>query len=388
MPPASPALNSIDDYERLLSATLEGWVPERRVAWAAAMAERWLHIYEAFSAREKWGDPASLHRTVDAIWAHALGRTLAAADRARHAAQLRDSTPHMDDFDAEDALAACMVVREALECCATADNVAPAIGAALSAFEAVVPDWELDPRTQPRLWRRLAIRKELRKQLKVLDLVAAIAQLDEQNLQSLRRKLTGPAFAGEVAQRRESETYPAAVTNQAAFEQYRLTVEADLRDRERQRPMQLDLGPAFEATLRFAEWANRYSRRQVMIDGSFGTMADWPALRALVVRERIRDAAVTAAPGWDPEVRERIDMCLRNPLTRFDARSVEELHGFGPSIRRLWAEAIGRGESDEEAWNSIVAWARHRPMAWVAEDRRKKKGLVRCRHWASTLLVR
>src|SRR5512146_1292527 len=52
----------------------------------------------------------------------------------------------------------------------------------------------------------------------------------------------------------------------------------------------------------------------------------------------------------------------------------EGLHGYGPWLRRLWAEAKNRGADDTEAWAAIRDWARHRPAVWEAEDKRKKKG--------------
>ncbi len=71
-----------------------------------------------------------------------------------------------------------------------------------------------------------------------------------------------------------------------------------------------------------------------------------------------------------------IDLCYNNPASLYDVKSLEQPHGYGPSLRRLWAEAKRRGASDEDAWNHVVAWARHRPEAWKVEDQRKKKGLA------------
>src|SRR5262249_35846064 len=65
-----------------------------------------------------------------------------------------------------------------------------------------------------------------------------------------------------------------------------------------------------------------------------------------------------------------------NPLNRFDVTSLEQPHAYGPSVRWLWAEAKRKGQSDQGGWESIVAWARHRPACWEVEDRRKKKGLA------------
>src|SRR5687768_17155508 len=129
---AEPALNSIDDYESYLTAVLAGWSPRQRLAFTAGMAERWLPVYAAFSAAEQWGDAEGLRRSLAAVWAHLAGRPLGAADRTRHQQLLRDSTPHMDDFDALEALIACDLLRAALEACGTTDNTQHALGAALA----------------------------------------------------------------------------------------------------------------------------------------------------------------------------------------------------------------------------------------------------------------
>src|SRR5262249_16503187 len=171
----SDEIKSIDDYDRFLSKTLEAWSPQQRVAWAAAMAERWLPIYEAFSAEEEWGDPANLRRSLEAVWKHVAGRALAPADRARHVKLLEDSTPHMDEFDAYEAIGGCGIVGEALECCATPNNAVPAVRAALSGLEAAVRHWAFDPEKEPRLWKRIAAQRELKKQLKLVEQIGAVA---------------------------------------------------------------------------------------------------------------------------------------------------------------------------------------------------------------------
>jgi hypothetical protein len=102
-------------------------------------------------------------------------------------------------------------------------------------------------------------------------------------------------------------------------------------------------------------------------------MADAPAQRALVTRYKAHDLAEKDLPDWDAEIRWSIDRMFENTYSGLDAHSLEEPHAYGPSLRWLWAAAKRRGESNEEAWNSIQAWARHRPPAWDAEDQRKKK---------------
>jgi len=47
-------MEDIDEYEAFLSSKLDAWSPEHRVAFAAAMVERWMHTYEKFSDAEQW----------------------------------------------------------------------------------------------------------------------------------------------------------------------------------------------------------------------------------------------------------------------------------------------------------------------------------------------
>jgi Protein of unknown function (DUF416) len=363
------SLKSLDDYERWLGVTVKTWSPAQRTAFAAAMAERWLPVYEAFAAAERWGDPAHLRRSIEAAWNHARGQTLAPAELARHNAQLRDCTPHMDDFEAPEALAACVILSEALECCRPGDNLTATVRAALSGFEAAVPDWVFDPEEQPRLWQQVAARSELRKQLKLVEQIEGLDLLDDRAAGKLRRKLTSTELVGVAAPPATAPSGPPTITNQQAFTQYRSMIEADLRN-----PSPLDLPGVNGALLRIGAWAARYSRRRQTIDGSYGQLTDALAQAALVARQRAHDAAENEPPTWGSEEGRMIELRLANPYNEYDARSSLEPHGYGPSLRRLWVAAKRAGRSDAEAWDSIAAWARHRPPAWSVEDQRKKKG--------------
>ena len=102
--------NSVDDYFRFLDTKLRQWSSKRRLALAAGMAERWLHVYDAFSTEEQWGDPDILRDSLDAAWGHLEGKKLSPAELARHLGLVKDITPHMDDFDDHAALAASFMV--------------------------------------------------------------------------------------------------------------------------------------------------------------------------------------------------------------------------------------------------------------------------------------
>jgi uncharacterized protein YjaG (DUF416 family) len=368
-------LKSIDDYEVFLTEKLTPWSPRQRVALAAALAERWLPAYEAFSAEESWGDPASLRRGLEAVWVHVEGRLPAGTDLTRHIEQIQDSTPHMDDFDAEEALIACVVLNDALRSCGNPANAIPnVVHLALGVFEGLEPEWPVEPGAQSRVWRKTAIRKELQAQLKLIEEIDAIPTFDADTIKALRGRLTVLKLKSP---KREKPKGPPALTNRTLFEQYRRLVESDLKGQVEGQPEPTPGSFLFAVTY-LGYWLGRYSRRLQTINGSYGRWADEPGQRALIARNQARDAAENGPLDWDPEVREAIELCLKNNshLKVVDAGSVQTPHGSGPSLRRLWLEGERLARSDRDGWRHIRAWAGHRPAAWEVEDRRKKKGLA------------
>ena len=389
---ADEKLNSIGDFERFIEAKIETWSPEQRVALAAAMAERWLPVYEAFSTREEWGDPAHMRRSLDAVWNHLQGKALSPGDVKRYVAQVEDSTPHMDDFDDVGALAASFIVSEALRCCRTDDNKALAMQAVISGFEAIAPEWEMDPEEQPRLWRQIRVQREFKKQRRLVDEIEAITHFDDATIQMLRKKLTSKEYIAEAIPVAKTAAGPTTITNQTAFEVYRRLVENDLKDnkgdwweKERYEP-----GSHMWAIMLFSEWSGRYRRRGDTINPGFGSsqLADVTAQQTLMTRLRARDSAETAVPDWGAELQQLIEMALQNAPTGFDVTAFDQPHGYGPSMRALWLAAQRLGHPETEVWRYIVAWARHRPAAWEVEDRRKKQGLAHITPELGTLLAR
>ena len=95
-----------------------------------------------------------------------------------------------------------------------------------------------------------------------------------------------------------------------------------------------------------------------------------------MTRHRLQDVAEKEVPDWDDETRFWIDLCYKNPGNGLDVKSPEAPHAYGPSLRRLWVESKRWSESEKEIWKSIIDWGRYRPVAWEAEDQRKKKGLA------------
>ncbi|MGB8253741.1 MAG: DUF416 family protein [Anaerolineaceae bacterium] len=369
----TPTIKTLDDYEMYLGETIEAWSSEQRLALAAAIAERWLPAYDDFSKNEEWGDSPSLHFCLDTVWRFLLGETqLTAGDRARYKGQIQEVTPHMDDFDANEALAACIILSEAVECCRMGDNTRFAIQAALSGFEAVAPDWAMDPDEQPHLWQMTVVRKELRKQLKLVEQIGGITVFNETIIKTLRSGLTQPGMACE-APPKDTAHETSLLSNQAAFDHYRRMIESDLRGKD---PTGADFKPQaiIFNTMLFSEWSSRYRRRRDTINGYYGKLADTKGIAALIAWEMDRDGRITEVPNWDKELRWMIDLIMKNPMNGLDVNSAEQPHGHGPSLRSLWVEAKQTGYSDDNAHLAIIAWARHRPDAWQEADERKKKG--------------
>ncbi len=384
---ANQDLKSLDEYEVFLTEKMTPWSPQQRVALAAAIAEHWLPAYESFSAEEDWGEPASLRRSLDTVWSYVQGRVLAERDVARHIQQVEEITPHMDDFDAEQALIACAVIMDALQTCGGPESTMPyALRAALGVFEGLAPEWPADPISQARVGKKSVIRKELQTQLKLIEEIDALTTFDAETVKTLRGRIAGLKVKATA---RPKPKGPPALTNQTLFEQYRRMVESDLKGQVKGQAAPTADFYLFALTY-LGYWLARYSRRLQTINGSYGRFADEQGQRALMARNRARDLAEKDSPQWSDDVRKAIEMCLQNnsALNVVDAASVETPHAYGPSMRRLWLEGRRAGQSDADGWKHIRAWASHRPAVWEVEDRRKKKGLTQAAPELGDMLAR
>ncbi|HEX6049829.1 MAG TPA: DUF416 family protein [Gemmatimonadaceae bacterium] len=369
---ANKEFETVDDYERYVTERLAKLTPEQRTAVAASMGERWYPAYAAFATTESWGDAAVLRKGLDAVWAHLRGTHLDAGERDRLTARVDEVTPHMDDFDdANEALSACVIVKDALRSCGKRDNTHEAHDAMISAFNAVAPDWFMDEDQQPRLWKQARVQKEVRKKLRLLEQIAAAVHFDAGTIDALRAGLTSPDMVGEVRPRPKPKGSTGR-TNRELFEQYRRVIEGDTR-RPRHR-MDVTRNPGMLFAELIGAWGGRYTRRKQFIDGTYGQLADAHAQRALVARNKARDAAVPGSADWPDDTRRMLDMSYANRSAGFDARSPDDPHGYGPSLRRLWIEARRIGAATYVAIiDALDAWGQHHPAAWQIEDRRRKK---------------
>jgi uncharacterized protein YjaG (DUF416 family) len=195
-------LNSLDDYEQFVSSTVRPWSQQQRIALAVAMAERWLPAYESFSEESEFGDPAVFQRAVQAVWSCVLGDTLTSKERRLHNERVEENTPHLDDFDCEEAIATSAMIFYALNCCATTDNTEDVVMAMVSGFEGVAPGIYTAAEEMPEdIWELPEVQTELEKQLKLIKLIGDMDQFDKQQIEALRPRLVSPELVGSVAPR-------------------------------------------------------------------------------------------------------------------------------------------------------------------------------------------
>lgn len=371
---ANQRWGSLADYERFVTNLIKAWSHGQRTVLAAAMAERWLPAYETFSEENEWGDPASFQDAVQSIWNCVLGHKVTPKDSRLLEKRVEENTPHMDDFDAYEALTTSQMIHHGLKCCATADNTEDVVSAMMMGFEGIAECIYTEPQeVPPNAWQWPHVQNELAKQLKLMKLIGDMVLIDEQQIAVLRQKLVASDLVGAVAPRPEPAR---GLTNEAIFEQYRRAVETDLRSKKEWdnnlRALSNDAGAAMMSYI--GEWARRYVRRKQSIEQ--GPMLDVAAHDALLVKYSTQDAAVQGDPGWDQEARFWIDTCYGNPHAGFGVDAAEKPHRYGPSFRRLCIEGKLAGNSDKYVWNGIFEWANHRSPAWEEEDRRKKKRLA------------
>jgi hypothetical protein len=181
-------LNSLNDFQDFVTNTVRPWSREQRIALAAAMAERWFPVYESFSEQEEWGDPSAFQRAVQSVWNCVLGHTLTDKDQRLHKKRVEENTPHMDDFDCEEVIAASAMIHYALNCCVSADNTDDAVMAMVSGFEGVAPGIYTDAGELPAGFMNSAqVHEMLKKEL--TPLIDNAPAVDEQELDTFRQQL-------------------------------------------------------------------------------------------------------------------------------------------------------------------------------------------------------
>jgi hypothetical protein len=156
-------------------------------------------------------------------------------------------------------------------------------------------------------------------------------------------------------------------------------------------PLSFEAGAIPElCAVALATWLFRYMRRRdaSLGGGGYGEpVADTVAREILVSRNSARDSETPALPQWDPAVRRCAQKWINTAfnLRRIDVVGLQDIHGYGPSLRRLWAEAIGSGI---EPWEYIRNWAFGTPTTFeevsCKQDERLSAYLQQMVAWRST----
>jgi hypothetical protein len=168
-----------------------------------------------------------------------------------------------------------------------------------------------------------------------------------------------------------AKTKQQLISNEVAFERYRLIVESDLRNSQQ---VDNSTKEALIAGYAMGAWGNRYSRRRNVLEGRPGwadPLADLIACRMIMQRNRRLDAEFPIPPGLGGSMNFMLELAYANTY----GLKIGEPHAHGPSIRRLWGEAIAKGGSELDAWKNILAWGQHRPGSFRTECERSKGGL-------------
>lgn len=150
------------------------------------------------------------------------------------------------------------------------------------------------------------------------------------------------------------------VTNTQAFAQYRQLLPTLLNGRDHGFFAQI-LDDDMRILMTVGVWAARYSARGSAIAGP---LADTTAAAALIARNRARDVTEPMAQGWPPSLLQQIAQTMgvtRTGGEAMDVSAATDAHGFGPSLRALWAQAERVGFDDAEAWAHVRDWAIRRP---------------------------
>jgi hypothetical protein len=100
--------------------------------------------------------------------------------------------------------------------------------AVLSGLEAVQPDLLMVDRVPSRLWKQAAVHKEINKQLRLIERIDALTNVDDA-YQTLKSFLADPQMVGEMRSRQKSKRSPIARTNQDTYEQYRQIIQLDIK---------------------------------------------------------------------------------------------------------------------------------------------------------------
>jgi hypothetical protein len=170
-------------------------------------------------------------------------------------------------------------------------------------------------------------------------------------------------------------------SNRTHYESYRQTVERGLASPPTAKVV---VDEAVRLQFLLAEWSERYKRRYVAVEGNATfppQLADRPAAAILIARHRLEDSQYPNVPDWPGDPMFLNNYLYKSPGGRQDWNGeppfLETIHGYGPSLRQLWAKGKQAGAGEQGAWQAIREWISGRPPSWDRDDLRKaeKKAL-------------
>jgi hypothetical protein len=177
-PVADPRLETVQAHCAHLKKTMAKWEPPRVIAFVALLSEQWLAEY---AAEDKTANAGPLRQAVDAAWGHLLDRPLGDSDRTRLRRRVRDEAP--EDLDSPRACAACEIVDLLLQCCGGKNLVKHAVEAADAACQFLAIEAEQGDEGSG----EENVQSELARQTKLLETVGALASLDRESIEKLRK---------------------------------------------------------------------------------------------------------------------------------------------------------------------------------------------------------
>lgn len=188
-------VGDLEGYRASMKASFAKRTPAHRVVFAAAMAERLLPLYEACAAATGRGRTEPMRLILEEIWRAAGSPPMDPLTRHGFEKELIAAEPQRQDPAARDAWYAWRVLILALACSDSAENIEPALAAALAAYHrAAGPGSENDPQAAALAWSRPEVQNEIQMQILMLLLFGMNPVIDAARagrIRELYRAATG-----------------------------------------------------------------------------------------------------------------------------------------------------------------------------------------------------
>ncbi len=178
---------SYDALESQLHDQMAPWSVQQSLAFIAILAERGLQRYGAAAQLiPELAHYAELRVALDLVWHHLEGVPMAAAALRSARSRVEAATPHLDDIDRPDALAACVQVSSALDVAGDGRTARDQVGHAITSEMIGAVDAWLDEDAREELWSTPAAQEAAGRLRRLADLVSRLRTIDAASLRALR----------------------------------------------------------------------------------------------------------------------------------------------------------------------------------------------------------